>query len=79
MLYSNFLASESNLECPGKPSYVSVCVSLQNQTSSLSGFLPLLMGSGAFSALAQGANISPAAVSSQLQPADPRVSVSTKH
>ncbi|XP_071317755.1 ATPase PAAT [Trachinotus anak] len=37
----------------------------KNQTSSLGGFLPLLMGGGAFSVLAQGANISPAAVSNQ--------------
>ncbi|KAF1373485.1 hypothetical protein PFLUV_G00239350 [Perca fluviatilis] len=42
----------------------------KNQTSSLGGFLPLLMGGGVFSALAQGANISPAAVSNQPQPAD---------
>ncbi|XP_073346107.1 ATPase PAAT [Pagrus major] len=44
----------------------------KNQTSSLGGFLPLLMGSGAFSALAQGANMYPAAVSTQPQPADSR-------
>ncbi|KAM8729462.1 ATPase PAAT [Acanthopagrus schlegelii] len=44
----------------------------KNQTGSLGGFLPLLMGSGAFSALAQGANMSPAAVSHQPQPADSR-------
>ncbi|TDG97687.1 hypothetical protein EPR50_G00210410 [Perca flavescens] len=44
----------------------------KNQTSSLGGFLPLLMGGGVFSALAQGANISPAAVSNQPQPADSR-------
>ncbi|KAK9530891.1 hypothetical protein VZT92_012365 [Zoarces viviparus] len=37
----------------------------KNQTSSLGGFLPLLMGGGVFSALAQGGNISPAAVSNQ--------------
>ncbi|KAM6898041.1 ATPase PAAT [Lycodopsis pacificus] len=37
----------------------------KNQTSSLGGFLPLLMGGGVFSALAQGANLSPAAVSNQ--------------
>ncbi|XP_054454795.1 ATPase PAAT isoform X2 [Anoplopoma fimbria] len=44
----------------------------KNQTSSLGGFLPLLMGGGVFSALTQGANISPAAVSNQPQPADSR-------
>ncbi|XP_031699088.1 ATPase PAAT [Anarrhichthys ocellatus] len=44
----------------------------KNQTSSLGGFLPLLMGGGVFSALAQGANTSPAAVSNQPQPADSR-------
>ncbi|XP_037610134.1 ATPase PAAT isoform X2 [Sebastes umbrosus] len=38
----------------------------KNQTSSLGGFLPLLMGGGVFSALAQGA------VSNQPQPADSR-------
>ncbi|XP_018522149.1 ATPase PAAT isoform X1 [Lates calcarifer] len=42
----------------------------KNQTSSLGGFLPLLMGGGAFSLLAQGANISPAAASNQPQPAE---------
>ncbi|GAA6226535.1 uncharacterized protein C10orf88 homolog [Lates japonicus] len=42
----------------------------KNQTSSLGGFLPLLMGSGALSVLAQGANISPAAASNQTQPAE---------
>lgn len=42
----------------------------KNQTGSLGGFLPLLMGGGVFSALTQGANISPAAVSNQPQPAD---------
>lgn len=42
----------------------------KNQTSSLGGFLPLLMGGGVFSALAQGANISPAAVRDQPLPAD---------
>ncbi|XP_068585383.1 ATPase PAAT [Cebidichthys violaceus] len=41
----------------------------KNQTSSLGGFLPLLMGGGVFSALAQGANIS---LSNQPQPADSR-------
>ncbi|KAL6095342.1 uncharacterized protein ACO6RY_16565 [Pungitius sinensis] len=44
----------------------------KNQSSSLGGFLPLLMGGGVFSALAQGANISPGAVSDQQQPADSR-------
>jgi len=44
------------------------CASLQNQTGSLGGFLPLLMGGGILSALAQGAN-----VSAQPQPAASRV------
>ncbi|KAG8008860.1 protein C10orf88-like protein [Nibea albiflora] len=44
----------------------------KNQTGSLGGFLPLLMGSGALSALAQGAMMSPAAISRQPQPADSR-------
>ncbi|TKS89338.1 hypothetical protein D9C73_023463 [Collichthys lucidus] len=44
----------------------------KNQTGSLGGFLPLLMGSGALSALAQGAMMSPAAFSHQPQPADSR-------
>ncbi|XP_032357752.1 ATPase PAAT [Etheostoma spectabile] len=44
----------------------------KNQSSSLGGFLPLLMGGGVFSALAQGATISPAAVSKQPPPADSR-------
>ncbi|XP_076616233.1 ATPase PAAT isoform X1 [Chaetodon auriga] len=44
----------------------------KNQTSSLGGFLPLLMGGGALSALVQGANISPAALSNQPRPADSR-------
>ncbi|XP_034715895.1 ATPase PAAT [Etheostoma cragini] len=44
----------------------------KNQTSSLGGFLPLLMGGGVFSALAQGATISPAANSDQPQPPDSR-------
>ncbi|TMS22039.1 Uncharacterized protein E3U43_012304 [Larimichthys crocea] len=44
----------------------------KNQTGSLGGFLPLLMGSGALSALAQGAMMSPAAFSRQPQPADSR-------
>ncbi|KAM9336740.1 ATPase PAAT [Symphorus nematophorus] len=45
----------------------------KNQTSSLGGFLPLLMGGGVFSGLAQGANIPPAATSSnQPQPSDSR-------
>ncbi|KAE8283825.1 putative protein C10orf88-like protein [Larimichthys crocea] len=44
----------------------------KNQTGSLGGFLPLLMGSGALSALAQGAMMSPAALSRQPQPADSR-------
>lgn len=43
-------------------------VSLQNQTSSLGSFMPLLMGGGVFSALAQGAKMSPAAAPTQ--PAD---------
>ncbi|XP_028287596.1 ATPase PAAT [Parambassis ranga] len=42
----------------------------KNQTGSLGGFLPLLMGSGAFSAFARGVSVSPAAISSLLQPAD---------
>ncbi|XP_045925300.1 ATPase PAAT [Micropterus dolomieu] len=41
----------------------------KNQTSSLGGFLPLLMGGGALSALAQAANTS---LSNQPQPADSR-------
>ncbi|KAM3591825.1 uncharacterized protein V6R79_007976 [Siganus canaliculatus] len=44
----------------------------KNQTGSLGGFLPLLMGSGAFSALTKGANLSPAAICPQPQPADPK-------
>ncbi|XP_070783513.1 ATPase PAAT [Enoplosus armatus] len=44
----------------------------KNQTSSLGGFLPLLMGGGALSALAQAANISPAVVSNQPSSADSR-------
>ncbi|KAI3365525.1 hypothetical protein L3Q82_010136 [Scortum barcoo] len=47
----------------------------KNQTSSLGGFLPLLMGGGALPALIQGANISPAAIGGQPQPADSRVPV----
>uniref|UniRef100_A0A8C2X5C9 Uncharacterized protein n=1 Tax=Cyclopterus lumpus TaxID=8103 RepID=A0A8C2X5C9_CYCLU len=39
----------------------------KNQTGSLGGFLPLLMGGGVLSALAQGANVT------QPQPADSRV------
>ncbi|XP_022598979.1 uncharacterized protein C10orf88 homolog [Seriola dumerili] len=42
----------------------------KNQTSSLGGFLPLLMGGGALSFLAQGANISPAAVDNQTPSAE---------
>ncbi|XP_023274701.1 uncharacterized protein C10orf88 homolog isoform X2 [Seriola lalandi dorsalis] len=42
----------------------------KNQTSSLGGFLPLLMGGGALSFLAQGANISPAAVNNQTPSAE---------
>ncbi|XP_035001714.2 ATPase PAAT [Hippoglossus stenolepis] len=41
----------------------------KNQTSSLGGFLPLLMGGGALSVLARGANTSPAAFSNQNQSA----------
>lgn len=41
----------------------------KNQTGSLSGFLPLLMGSGAFSALGRGVGMSPAAGSIQPQTA----------
>nr|XP_020460463.1 uncharacterized protein C10orf88 homolog isoform X1 [Monopterus albus]XP_020460464.1 uncharacterized protein C10orf88 homolog isoform X1 [Monopterus albus] len=37
----------------------------QNQSTSLGGFLPLLMGNGAFSALIRDGNTSPTAVSSQ--------------
>ncbi|XP_040033208.2 ATPase PAAT [Gasterosteus aculeatus] len=44
----------------------------KNQSSSLGGFLPLLMGGGVFSALAQGANASPGAVGNQPRPADAR-------
>lgn len=51
------------------------CISLQNLTSSLGSFMPLLMGGGVISALAQGAKISPAAIRTQPQPADPKVSV----
>lgn len=40
----------------------------QNQSSSLGGFLPLLMGGGALSALARGANISTAADGNQIKP-----------
>ncbi|XP_044035450.1 ATPase PAAT [Siniperca chuatsi] len=46
----------------------------KNQTSSLGGFLPLLMGGGALSALAQAANIS---LSNQPQSADSRPPVSS--
>lgn len=42
----------------------------KNQTSSLDGLLPLLMGGGAFSALARGANFSPAVLMNEPQPAD---------
>ncbi|XP_062270188.1 ATPase PAAT [Platichthys flesus] len=42
----------------------------KNQTSSLGGFLPLLMGGGALSLLARGANTPPAAVSNQNQSAE---------
>ncbi|XP_041830028.1 ATPase PAAT isoform X2 [Melanotaenia boesemani] len=42
----------------------------KNQTSSLGGFLPLLMGGGAFSSLTRGVTESPAAGRSQPQPAD---------
>uniref|UniRef100_UPI0037E8266B ATPase PAAT n=1 Tax=Semicossyphus pulcher TaxID=241346 RepID=UPI0037E8266B len=49
----------------------------KNHTSSLGGFLPLLMGGGALSALVQGANIPQAAFSNQLQPADFRPPVSS--
>lgn len=42
----------------------------KNQTGSLDGLLPLLMGGGAFSALARGANVSPAALRNE--PADSR-------
>ncbi|XP_035520904.1 ATPase PAAT [Morone saxatilis] len=49
----------------------------KNQTSSLGGFLPLLMGGGVFSAMTQGANISPAAVSNQPLSADSRPPVSS--
>ncbi|KAM8837808.1 ATPase PAAT isoform 1-T2 [Spinachia spinachia] len=45
----------------------------KNQSSSLGGFLPLLMGGGVFSALTQGANISPGGLSNQ--PADSRPAV----
>lgn len=51
------------------------CVSLQNLTSSLGSFMPLLMGGGVISALAQGAKVSPAAVRTPPRPADPKVSV----
>ncbi|XP_074519954.1 ATPase PAAT [Halichoeres trimaculatus] len=49
----------------------------KNQTSSLGGFLPLLMGGGALSALVKGANIPPAAFSSQPQPAHSEPPVSS--
>ncbi|XP_072229889.1 ATPase PAAT [Leuresthes tenuis] len=42
----------------------------KNQTSSLGGFLPLLMGGGALSTLARGVGIPPAAVRNQNPPAD---------
>ncbi|XP_070708117.1 ATPase PAAT [Pempheris klunzingeri] len=51
----------------------------KNQTSSLGSFLPLLMGGGALSALAQGSSISPAAISGQLQPADSRPPIGPAH
>ncbi|XP_033975761.1 ATPase PAAT [Trematomus bernacchii] len=44
----------------------------KNQTSSLGGFLPLLMGSGVFSALSQGANIPPTLPRNQPHPEDSR-------
>lgn len=47
----------------------------KNQTGSLGGFLPLLMGGGALSALVKGANIPPAAFNHQ--PADSRPPVHT--
>ncbi|KAM7370350.1 hypothetical protein PAMP_009905 [Pampus punctatissimus] len=48
----------------------------KNQTSSLDGLLPLLMGGGAFSALARGASISPAVLLNKSKPADSRPPVS---
>ncbi|KAM7381095.1 hypothetical protein PAMA_012095 [Pampus argenteus] len=48
----------------------------KNQTSSLDGLLPLLMGGGAFSALARGASISPAVLLNESKPADSRPPVS---
>ncbi|KAL3051918.1 hypothetical protein OYC64_002025 [Pagothenia borchgrevinki] len=44
----------------------------KNQTSSLGGFLPLLMGSGVFSALSQGANIPSTPPRNQPHPEDSR-------
>ncbi|KAK1881378.1 ATPase PAAT [Dissostichus eleginoides] len=44
----------------------------KNQTSSLGGFLPLLMGSGVFSALSQGVNIPPTPPRNQPHPEDSR-------
>lgn len=49
----------------------------KNQTGSLGGFLPLLMGGGALSALVKGATIPPAVFSNQPQPADSKPSVDT--
>lgn len=50
-----------------------VFVFLQNQTSSLATFLPLLMGSGVLSALGQKDRISPGAFPTQPQPEHSRV------
>ncbi|XP_041671651.1 ATPase PAAT [Cheilinus undulatus] len=49
----------------------------KNQTGSLGGFFPLLMGSGGLSALVQGANIPPAAFNSHPQPMNSRPPVSS--
>lgn len=50
-----------------------VFVFLQNQTGSLGGFLPLLMGGGVLSGLAQKDRISPEAFHPQPQPEHSRV------
>lgn len=50
-------------------------VFVQNQTSSLGGFLPLLMGGGALSALAGGVGLSAAPFRNPPQPADVTVPV----
>lgn len=49
------------------------CLSLQNQTGSLAGFLPLLMGSGAFSGLGREVSMCPGAGNILPRPAEFKV------